>query len=86
MREFKYDYTISKENNPTEFKKICKIISDMCQDFIASKLLIDVDGSTIQVYSKENQQIVVYDDYDIGAVFVKSDIDLSAILSDTKAA
>ncbi len=40
------------------------------------KLLIDVDGSTIQPYLDAGNYIVVYDDYDVGSVYVQSEIDL----------
>ncbi len=42
---------------------------------------MDVDGSTIQIYRKDDKEVVVYDDYDVGAVFIKSDVDLSEILN-----
>jgi hypothetical protein len=86
MKEYKYDYTISKENSPIVFKEICEIISSNFSDFKVEELLVDVDGSTIQVYSKGDEQIVVYDDYDIGAVFIKSDIDLTEIIKGREAA
>ena len=41
-----------------------------------NKLLIDVDGSLIQTYKYNGKDIDVYDDYDVGAVYVKSEIDL----------
>lgn len=44
------------------------------------KLIIDVDDTTIQTYTKNNKDIDVFDDYDIGAVFIKSELDLSMIL------
>lgn len=77
MRDYQYDYTIYPENSPKKFQDICAKIEQDYYGFKKESLLIDVDGSTIQVYSMGKQEIVVYDDYDIGAVFVKSDIDLS---------
>ena len=81
MREFKYDYTICPDNNPKEFKGVCAIIGRAISDFQKKDLLIDVDGSTIQVFEYDGLIIVVYDDYDEGAVYVKSDIDLKDILT-----
>lgn len=75
----KYDYTIFPDNSPNEFKKACSRIENAFPSFKKNKLLIDVDGSTIQTYTKDNKDIDVYDDYDIGAVFVKSEINLDEI-------
>ena len=38
--------------------------------------IIDVEGSTIQNFFKEGKEIIVYNDYDIGAVVVKSKVDM----------
>lgn len=43
------------------------------------KLLIDVDGSTIQTYIQDGKDIDVFDDYEVGAVFVKSEIELKDV-------
>ena len=77
----KFDYTIFKDNSQSEFKKACKLIERSFPDEKKNKLLIDVDGSTIQTYTKDGKDIDVYDDYDVGAVFVKSEIDLDNIFS-----
>ena len=77
----KFDYTIFKDNSQSEFKKACKLIERSFPDAKKNKLLIDVDGSTIQTYTKEGKDIDVYDDSDGGAVFVKSEIDLDNIFS-----
>ena len=79
--EYKFEYTIHPDNSSKEFKKACSKIETLLPNAIKSKLLIDVDGSTIQVYSQDEKKIVVYDDYDVGAVFVKSEIDLSEIFA-----
>ncbi len=71
-----FDYSIYPDNSPEKFKLTCAKIE---QDFpcaLKQKLLIDVDGSTIQVYSLGSKEIIVYDHYEIGAVFVLSDIPL----------
>ena len=86
MREYKYDYTISKENDPEEFKRICSLLEHRLEGYDKAPLLVDVDGSTIQIFSKGETEILVFDDYDIGAVFVKSDIDLSEIIGEKKVA
>ena len=84
MREYKYDYTISPDNSPQQFKEFCRKIGKAYPDYITDDLLVDVDGSTIQVFSCEGKEIVVYDDYDIGAVFAVSDVDLTKIISESE--
>lgn len=76
----KYDYTIYPENNPTKFKDVCSLIESSHPELSKDDLLVDVDGSTIQIYGSEPNEVIVYDDYVIGAVYVKSDIDLFEIL------
>ena len=71
-----YDYTIFPDNSPKEFKKACKMIQKTLPNATPHDLLIDVDGSTIQTFEYEGQEISVYDDYDVGAVYVISEIDL----------
>lgn len=75
-----FDYNIHPDNSPKIFKQTCAIIEAAIPEAIKRKLLVDVDGSTIQTFTKDGKDIDVYDDYDIGAVFVKSEIDLSDIL------
>ncbi len=72
----KYDYSIYPDNSPEKFKLTCKKIEQAFPCAIKQKLLVDVDGSTIQVYKQDSKEIIVYDHYEIGAVFVLSDIPL----------
>lgn len=75
----KYDVNIFHNNSAEKFKAACAIIEDKFPDFEKERLLIDVDGSTIQAYKKGNDEIVIYDDYDIGAVFAESDVDINGL-------
>lgn len=74
-----FDYNIYSDNSPEKFKETCKKIEQVYPNVIKRKLLIDVDGSTIQTYTENGKDIDVYDDYDIGAVFVKSEINLDKL-------
>ena len=76
-----YDYTIFKDNSPQKFKEACTKISRAFPQAKKSKLLVDVDGSTIQAFTADGHSIRVYDDYEIGAVFVTSDVNLDSIFS-----
>ncbi len=73
---YMFDYTVAIKNDPKAFKETCAQIEAQFPTFGKEELLIDVDGSTIQMYSVGKKRMIVYDDYDIGAVFVKSDIEL----------
>ena len=74
-----FDYTVSKENSSKAFKSACKSIEQNFPSAKKQKLLVDVDGSTIQTYTENGKDIDVFDDYDVGAVYIKSEIDLSHI-------
>lgn len=76
-----FDYNIFSDNSPLEFKKACEKIEQAFPKADKKKLLTDVDGTTIQTYTYNGKDIDVYDDYDIGAVFIKSEISLNAIFS-----
>lgn len=74
-----FDYTIYPDNSPQKFKEVCEKIEIAFPNAHKRKLLIDVDGSTIQTFTDDNKDIDIYDDYYIGAVFVKSEINLDSI-------
>ena len=46
---------------------------------IKEKLLIDVDGSLIQVYMQGSNKITVQNDYMVGAVYVESEVEISVL-------
>lgn len=72
-----FDYTICRENSPIKFKSVCQNIERFFPSATKKRLLVDVDGSTIQTYTENGKDIDVFDDYDIGAVYIKSEVDLS---------
>lgn len=80
MKTYPFDYNICPDNSPEVFKKVCKKIEEHFSDLIKEPLLVDVDGTTIQTYMRQEKEIVVFDDYDIGAVFVQSEIELNTVL------
>ena len=71
-----FDYTVCKNNSTDEFKKACKKIKEAFPNATVQKLLIDVDGSIIQTFTQDGKDIDVYNDYEVGAVYVKSEIEL----------
>ena len=79
MKIYPFDYNVCPDNSPEGFKKACKKIEEHFPGLKKEALLVDVDGTTIQTYADHGKEIVVFDDYDVGAVFVKSEIELNAI-------
>jgi hypothetical protein len=76
MKKFDFEYTVHPKNSPKLFLDTCEMIRRALPNFRAKELLVDVDGSTIQAFAKADKVIVVCDDYDVGAVYIESDIDL----------
>lgn len=74
-----FDYTICPYNSTTVFKETCQKIRCLFPDAEAEKLLIDVDGSLIQSYYQDGREIIVYDDYDVGAIYIKSELEIAEI-------
>ena len=74
-----FDYTVYKDNSPKVFKETCAIIEEHFPTAFKRTLAVDVDGSTIQTFTLYGKDIDVYDDYDTGAVYVKSEIDLDML-------
>lgn len=75
------DYTIYGDNSVDKFKNTCREIEKAFPEAVKQKLLVDVDGSTIQTYTLGDKDIDVYDDYEVGAVYVKSEIELNVFKS-----
>ena len=79
-----YNYLISIDNSPKAFIKTCRMIESHFDKLKKEKLLVDVDGSTIQIYTLGKQSINIYDDYDYCSVYIKSDINLDEFLADKR--
>ena len=73
-----YSYTVLKEVSNTRFIETCKVIENTMIGYIKSDLLIDVDGSLLQIYTVPDGVIRVYNDYTVYAVYVDSDIAIPA--------
>lgn len=76
-----FDYNILKENSTEKFKEACDRIESQFPNADKRNLLVDVDGTTIQTYTYNGKKINVFDDYDVGAVFVVSEIDLTELFN-----
>ena len=71
-----YSYNIAKEADQKAFDNTCALIEAKHKGIKKEQLLIDVDGSQIQIYNSPNGKIKVYNDYEVDAVYIDSDIDL----------
>lgn len=75
-----FDYNVYPEANEVAYKKAVALIAMHFPKLKKEKELIDVDSTAIQVFSLSKKTAVrVFNDTDIGAVYVKSEIDLSSI-------
>lgn len=74
-----YSYNVAKSVDKEAFNKACADIESQFRDIEKEKLLVDVDGTQIQIYSKGSSRIKVYNDYEVDAVYVDSEISLSSI-------
>ena len=72
-----YKYTICKEANNREFEAACNKIEKIIPDIEVISDLTDVDGSQIKVFRKDGKTVKVYNDYEVDAVFIDSEIDIS---------
>ena len=75
-----FEYNVYAENNMVEFEKVCAKIEKAFPEAKKLTILVDVDGSMIQTYVYNKKDIDVHNDYEVGAVFIKSEIDITLIL------
>ncbi len=69
----KYKYNIKTYNSPDAFRMACMEFEKEYPTAKKNEMLVDVDGSTIQVYATDEGEMVIFDDYDVGAVFANAD-------------
>ncbi len=75
-----FSYNVYKEANNAELEKACNLIE---KHFSVEKQspIIDVDGSKIQEYISRDGVIKVFNDYEVDAVYIDSDLKLNNIFS-----
>ena len=74
-----YTYNIAKNADSKAFARACSLIESNFKGLTKEKLLEDVDGTQIQIYSSQSGKIKVVNDYEVDAVYVDSAIDLGKI-------
>lgn len=75
-----FSYNISKNADKTAFERTCASIEAGLENIKKEKLLQDVDGTTIQIYKAPTGKIKVFNDYEVDAVYIDSEIELKEIL------
>jgi hypothetical protein len=72
-----FTYNISKSADNKIFEDICKKIENSNIKLSPEDPLVDVDGSIIQIYNDDGgKKVKVFNDYEVDAVYVDSDINL----------
>ena len=71
-----FSYDIFAKANEDEFKKACKVIENEYKDIEKEDILEDVDGSSIQIYNTVGGKIKVFNDLEVDAVYIDSDVQL----------
>lgn len=75
-----YSYNIAKNANKNAFNHACAQIETGFKDIRKEKMLVDVDGTQIQIYNAPGGKIKIYNDYEVDAVYVDSEVDLKDII------
>lgn len=75
-----FSYTVSREASNDKFKRVCEKIEKNIRDIRKEKIIVDVDGTLIQIYYADEKKIKVVNDYEIDAVYVDSEIEIENIL------
>ena len=71
------EYDVYPWYSVEHYKKACKFIEDLFEDDLVKKeLLIDVDGSQIQVYNTSKGEIIVINAFDYDWVIVRSEFEI----------
>ena len=74
-----FHYVIAKNVDRKAFDSACALIEAKIEGVRKEKLLEDVDGTLIQIYHTASGKIKVFDDYEVDAVYVDSDLKLDHI-------
>lgn len=82
--EKKYSYTLCPEISNEVFIDTYQKIEQRWPEFRKERLLIDVDGTVLQIYYQGQNEVVVYNDVEVGAVYIESDIDLDDLFGNLR--
>ena len=70
-------YYLHLDNSVEKFKEICGAIERLYPDYTKHELLVDVDYSLIQIYTKDSNEIIIDNSAELELIVARTDIDLS---------
>ena len=74
-KEYLFSYNIHPEYDYDEYKKAAVILDNILLPKMEVEEIVDpLDGTRVRTYSNGNEKVKLFCDWDIGAVFVDSDI------------
>ena len=76
-----YSYNIAADNDEEAFINACNLIKKAFAELGEGRLLTDVDGTQVFILESGDDKITVSNDYEVGAVFADSTINLDSILN-----
>lgn len=83
--DYPYSYNISREFDTESFWQVVNKLDAILPDDTQQEFIEDfLDGSLLKIYRIDGHAIRVDCDWDIGAVFIDSEINLDAIFGDKK--
>ena len=74
-----FHYTVAKNADQKAFESVCVLLEVKINGMVKEKLLEDVDGTLIQIYKTGGKEITVFNDYEVGAVYIDSELNLDQI-------
>lgn len=83
--DYPYSYNIAREFDTEAFWWVVTKLDEILPDNTEQEFIEDfLDGSLLKIYRIDDRVIRVDCDWDIGAVFIDSEINLDAIFGDKK--
>ena len=76
-----FNYTVAKEADNKAFLNACEKIEKEFKPLKKDNVLIDIDGTLIQVYYAENKKIKIFNDYEVDAVYIESEKELGTLFN-----
>ncbi len=75
------EYMICNQPDDEIFERQCAVLMKHIPELIEEATLQDVDGSVIRRFTLAGKEVIVKNDYYIGGVFIRSEINLEKFFS-----
>ena len=75
-REYKFHYTICNAPDKELYARQCAALEKYIPSLMKGKELEDVDGSLSRLYYNSGKELMVSNDYYIGALYIDSEFDI----------